>query len=143
MIDPILHHTLDLEAEVRRLTAENASLRQQLAAMREQVPAFYAVLEDGEIIAADSSKEKLLSRGLGKLGPVTELYAAPVPPTDDVRDAELVAVAREMADELRVYYAVEYPPDTHGFPSVKRKFDLNMELVHKAEAILAAKGDGQ
>lgn len=54
------------------------------------------------------------------------------------RDADMADLIREMADDLRVYVAMEYPPETHNFPSQKRRFDQSMEVVHRAEAMLAA-----
>ncbi len=54
------------------------------------------------------------------------------------READMADLIREMAEDLRVYVAMEYPPKTHNFPSQKRRFDQSMEVVHRAEAMLAA-----
>lgn len=64
------------------MATENKSLRAELAALRAQEPTHYVVLdEDGEIMAADKSKEALCSRGIAKaFGPVVGLFASPVVP---------------------------------------------------------------
>ena len=126
MIDPILHHTLGLEAEVRRLTAENASLRQQLAAMREQVPA-----PIGEAGTMPGTSGFTLATFRAEDVPVgTKLYAAPVPPADAVRDAELNS---EIANWLLV--TAKTLSDVGHFAAAAEN--------ERYAATLAAKGDGQ
>ena len=54
------------------------------------------------------------------------------------READMTDLIREMADDLRVAVAMEYPPGTHNFPSQKRRFDQSMDVVRRAEAMLSA-----
>lgn len=147
-----------LQEFLRLQMEECARLRAELAALREQEPVAWAyrfsIPERHDDVHDDDAYSEVVYRTRRELSPddpfgrrgrdfddaadttETALYAAPVPSQDDARDA----LMREMADELRVYIAMDYPPDTHDYPSRKRKFDAAMDVVNRAEAILSAKG---
>lgn len=96
-------------------------LRQQLAAMREQVPV-------GRIDANAPGGFYIYGYNPPKLPEGTELYAAPVPPADAVRDAHHDLFTRWLEYAVRMR--------SRGQP-------IPQPLYNETDAILAAKGDGQ
>lgn len=69
--------------------------------------------------------------------------AAPVAPAAVAVPDEWREILAELADDVKCNVAAEYPPETRHYPSQKRRFDEAMEIVLRAEAMLAAsQGEG-
>jgi outer membrane murein-binding lipoprotein Lpp len=92
----------ELRARVADLTAERDDLAAQVAAAREQVPECFFWCETAGAWKSCTPQEidRISSRGV----PVRSLYAAPLPPSQDARDAErympVAAFLWDLLDEI-------------------------------------------